>query len=142
MPQNLIWLRHKVQVSAMLIVIAIALLLTLAGSPCPLSWRNFFLRRSFFWAMISSEDHAELQLPGDPCKLQTSRQTLAASQNKPFQILPGFNLHCPRYDNVKHSNISSKISATEVLNASPLLQVKLKFHITLPSFLAFKKPAQ
>lgn len=45
-PQNLIWLRHKVQVSAMLIVIA--LLLTLAGSPCPLSWRNFFLRRSFF----------------------------------------------------------------------------------------------
>jgi len=68
-PQNLIRLRHKVQVSAMLIVIA--LLLTLAGSPCPLSWRNFFLRRSFFWAMISSEDHAELQLPGDPCKLQT-----------------------------------------------------------------------
>ncbi len=66
-PQNLIWLRHEVQVSAMLIVIA--LLLTLAGSRCPLSSYNFFVRRSCFSAMISSQDHAELQLPGDPCKL-------------------------------------------------------------------------
>lgn len=40
---------------------------------------------------------------------------------------------------LQHSSISSKISATEVLNASPLLQVKLKFHITLPSFHASKK---
>lgn len=60
-------------------------------------------------------------------------------KKKPFSDSAWFQPALSAIWQCKHSSISSKISATEVLNASALLQVKLKFHITLPSFHAFKK---